>query len=143
MSADGGTTLTWGDGEHRFRLAIGQLSELQQAINKPRIAMGAPLIGPFELLRLLETGNVWPNELREIIRLALIGGGMAPLEALTMVKRYVEDRPLFENVLPAYQILEQALVGDPGDPVGKKAKVETTEPADPSSSPPSTDSAVH
>jgi hypothetical protein len=141
MSADGSITLQWASGEHRFRLAIGELRELFDFVNKPRVAIGAGLIGPIDLLRSLQSGNAWPHEIREVMRLGLIGGGMSPLEALTLVKRYVEHRPALENMLPAYQVIEAACVGVPDDPVGK-ATAERDE-ATASPSPPSMDSAVH
>ena len=41
------------------------------------------------------TGDAWPHEVREVIRLGLIGGGMKTDRALVLVKRHVEGRPLF------------------------------------------------
>ena len=61
------------------------------------------------------------DDLRETIRLGLIGGGMDPLDALVLVKRYVDDRPLMENVLPAWRILSAALMGPEDDAPGKEA----------------------
>jgi hypothetical protein len=94
MSRNGSVTLDWADGEHTFRLAIGQLRELQETVNKTRIKLGASLIGPATLFEAVRSNNAWPHEIREIMRLGLIGGGTKPADALDLVRRYVEERPI-------------------------------------------------
>lgn len=140
MSADGSVTLPWAGENRRFRLAIGQLRELQEGVNKWRVAIGAPPIGPRTLLRLLVEGDGWIDEIREVIRLGLIGGGMKIDLVPGLVKRYVDERPLMESAQVAQAILLTALVGDVDDPVGKHpAETAATEArATASSSPQST-----
>ena len=41
----------------------------------------------------------------------VLGGGLKPVEALVLVKRYVDDRPLAESIPTAYAALMAALVG--------------------------------
>lgn len=123
MSADGALTMLWGDGEFRFRLAIGQLRELQEKANA----------GPPELFERLRTNTWRVDDIRETLRLGLIGGGMSPTDALTKVIRYVDARPLFENVGPALNVLGAALLGVPDDqPAGKE---QPERPQDGSASP--------
>lgn len=110
MSADGRVTLTWGDGEHVFRLAIGHLRELQDKTGT----------GPFAILKRLLDGSWRVDDAREIIRLGLIGGGMTPIDALLLVKRYVDERPIMESIAPAQIVLGRALMGDTDDDVGKE-----------------------
>lgn len=112
-SVDGSVELNWADGSHRFRLPIGQLRELQEKCNA----------GPMEILNrlILKTWRV--DDVRETIRLALIGGGMVPDKALALTIRYVEARPWFENVPIAQAILMAAVIGVPGDQPGKPAPV--------------------
>jgi hypothetical protein len=117
MSSDGSITFPWADGEYRFRLAIGQLRELQDKSNA----------GPAELVQRLTVGTWRVDDIRETLRLGLIGGGTKPTEALVLVKRYVDDRPWLENVHPAHAVLMAALVGDPNEPVGKD-EAAATEP---------------
>lgn len=112
MSRDGSLTIVWGDGEHRFRLAIGQLRELQEKTNA----------GPQEVLDRLSTRLWRVDDVRETLRLGLVGGGMPPGDAYRLVVRYVDGRPLMESVQPAQAVLIAALVGSPEEPVGKKAK---------------------
>lgn len=117
MSADGSIELTWAGEERRFRLAIGQLRELQEAVNKNR---GANPIGPWSLYQLISKGDAWPDELREVIKLGLIGGGTKLELVPGLLKRYVEERPILESVPVAMSILGVALLGDVTDKVGKK-----------------------
>jgi hypothetical protein len=109
MSRDGSVTFTWADGEHRFRLGIGQLRELQEKTEA----------GPAFILGRLQNGSWLLDDLREPLRLGLIGGGMSPVEALRLVQRYVDDRPLLESVQPAMAVLLAALVGVEDEKPGK------------------------
>jgi hypothetical protein len=139
----GSVRLEWGDGEHAFRLAIGQLRELQESVNRPRVAMGAPAIGPRTLLRLLSAGDAWPDEVAEVLRLGLVGGGMKPVEAARLVRLYVNppERPVLESAPVAQVVLMAALVGVRDDPVGKKPRRRRRRATTASASPASTASA--
>src|SRR5215207_6058651 len=99
MSADASITLVWGDGEHKFRLAIGQLRELQEKTSA----------GPIEVLDRLATRRWRVDDVRETVRLGLIGGGLEPIKSLSLVKHYIDDRPLMESISTAQAILMVAL----------------------------------
>lgn len=125
MSGSGRITFEWADGEHTFRLAIGQLRELQDKCSA----------GPMEILDRL-AGRTWRvDDVRETIRLGLMGGGKGASEALTFVKRYVDDAPLTDNVHVAQAILLAALIGVSDDPVGAQKKSPTDREMEKSSSP--------
>ena len=72
--------------------------------------------------------NTWKvQHISEIIRLGLIGGGLAPTEALKMTRNYVESRPPLENLSLAQAILALSLQGAPEEAKGEaKAVVEKT-----------------
>lgn len=91
----------WADGFHTFRLPTAQLEELQELTDA----------GPGWVKARLETGSWLVRDVIQTIRLGLIGGGMAPEQARKLVQRYVEARPLFENVPVARKILEAACTG--------------------------------
>jgi hypothetical protein len=131
MSAeDGSVSLQFGDGEYTFRIAFGQWRELLESVNKPRIEIGLTPIGPMGLLKAMLEGDAWPHDVREVIRLGLIGGGMKTDRALVLIKRYVEGRPYFQNINEARVILQTAMLGPPEDQVGKEpAPVEPEPPA--------------
>ena len=109
MSTSGSIELPWADGLYKFRLGIGQLRELQEKCNA----------GPAEIAARISTHTWRVDDVREVLRLGLIGGGTEPVVALKLVERYYDDRPLLESVKPAQTILLTALVGSAEDPVGK------------------------
>ena len=139
MAVNGEITLpAWGDGEHKFNVAkIRCILELEEKCG----------VGVSEIYSRITNGKWKFNDIRETLRLGLIGGGMNPDQALKLIQRYVDDRPWMENLLPAQAVLIAAMVGVTGDDVGKKAETErATEetpstPTDDSSAPSSTESA--
>ncbi len=115
MATNGEIQLAWGDGDHKFNIAkIAQILELEEKCG----------CGISEILVRIRDSKWHVNDLRETIRLGLIGAGIEPTKALILVKRYVDDRPLMENVQTALIILIAALVGVQGDEVGKKQTAE-------------------
>ena len=136
---DGTVSLQFGGAEYSFRIAFGQWRELQESVNKPRIDIGEPPLGPMGLLRAMLDGNAWPHDVREVIRLGLIGGGMKSDRALVLVKRHVEIGAYFVNMPIARTILQTAMFGPPDDQVGKDpAPAAESTATDGSSSPTST-----
>lgn len=96
---DATITRAWADGDHAFRLGLAQLLELQEKTDA----------GPMELYARL-TGLRWRvQDLRETIRLGLIGAGATPHAALALVARYVDARPLLESAPLALDIITAAL----------------------------------
>jgi hypothetical protein len=118
----GAVTLAWADGDYTFNVQkIGQALELQE-----KCGAGVGTI----MTRLLN-GAFFVNDFRETIRLGLIGGGdVNPPAALSLVKRYVDERPWKESVLVATAIISAAIVGAP------EKKTEKAAPADPAKDPP-------
>lgn len=97
--AHGLITKEFADGTYSFRLAYGQWLELQEAAG----------CGPLELYVNLLQRRWRIQNIREIVRIGLIGGGADPASALRLVKRYVEERPLMENVQLAIEIVSASL----------------------------------
>lgn len=109
--------LTWADDDYIFRLPIKQLIELQEACDA----------GPSYIMARLEQ-NAWKVEdVRETIRLGLIGGGLKPEQALKLVRNYVDERPLLESAIVAQAIIAAAIVGvEEEQPPGKPEAATTT-----------------
>ena len=95
-------TTDWADGSHTFLLRVGEIEELQDKCGD---------VGPAVIFQRLQSGAWKAQDVRETIRLGLIGGGMAPAKALKMVQRYVDERPGMENVHPAAAIIGAWLFG--------------------------------
>jgi len=101
----------FGDGEYRFRLCgLKEWAELEDKA-------GGPL---FVLLGRLQTRQCAAKDIYEPIRLALIGGGMKPADALLLCKRYVVERPLIESWELALRCVASAIFG-PEELTSKKA----------------------
>lgn len=101
MARDGSIVLAWADGEHKFRLGIKELAELDEKCDA----------GPAWMYARIEAGMWKARDLVETLRLGLIGGGMKAEQARMLVRRYVEGRPLHESVVPAMMVLAAAVAG--------------------------------
>ena len=91
------------DGTYSFRLAYGQISELQEKCD----------CGPMRLLSRLQSGDWKIEDIFETVRLGLIGGGTEPKQALKLAERYVKERPPLENQPLALAIVFAGLAGAP------------------------------
>ncbi len=127
MARSADITLDWADGTYLFRLAIGQLRELQEKAK----------VGPLRLLKNLIADDWMVDDAPNIIRLGLIGGGMPPAEALKKVRVYVEDRPPAENTQVALAVLMCGIYGSDQEPLGKEGAPATATETTTSNSPPS------
>lgn len=127
MSRSASVTLDWADGTYNFALKWGQLSLLQEATDA----------GPFVVLGRLRGGTWRMEDISNVIRLGLIGGGLEPIKALKLVRAYVEDRPPLESLIFAVNILSAGLLGAPDEDAVKKngsLKTESGSPTSPTGS---------
>ncbi|MGQ3674256.1 gene transfer agent family protein [Xanthobacter sp. TB0139] len=107
---DARVTRPWGDGDTTFRLTLDGLLELQDKVDS----------GPLAIALRLQGDDWRVEDVRETLRLGLIGGGKTPAQALALVARYVDRRPLLENVPVAREVIYAALAQPddaPGNPV--------------------------
>lgn len=128
MSRTARVSLEFAGREYDFALRIKELEELQELCDAgPPVILqrlgGVSEAGAFSL------GQSWRiADVRETIRLGLIGGGLHVHKARSLVARYVDDRPdWFENAKIAFGILVAALMGaedepDVGESEGEAAK---------------------
>lgn len=109
MSRDASITLTWADSDYTFRLPWAQLEMLQEATEA----------GPWVVLERLAYKTCKVGDISHVLRCGLIGGGIEPAKAVTLVREYVEKRPPAENLLHAQAVLTIALHGAPEEEVGE------------------------
>lgn len=77
--------LEWADGSHLFALKAKQIEELEHLTG----------VGIGRLTARVVTGDdFYYRDVRETIRLALIGGGTPAVEATRLVNAYVDGQPL-------------------------------------------------
>lgn len=101
MNRHGAIDLTWAGGDHTFRLGMDQIEELEATTEMSVFLLHAAMASDIPMARL--------KHYSETIRLGLLGGGMKPLEARVLTKRYVDERPLVESVVLAQAILRASL----------------------------------
>lgn len=117
---NGRIELDFADGTYGFRLAIGELEELQEKTG----------VGPYALLRRLLANDWLIEDVRQSIRLGLIGGGAEPIAAKKLVERYIDQRSdWLNNAMLAQAIVSAALVGAPEEVPGKDSAPEATNEA--------------
>lgn len=121
-------TAPFGDGEYTFRLTVPCLIELEQKCDAPFTVV----------LHRLNSGAYKIEDIRQTVRLALIGGGTAPADALRLVKRYVDETPPLEDSLKVARLaLMGVLFGFEAAPPGNQQAAPEVTPS-PSTPPPST-----
>lgn len=110
--------LAWADGDYVFDLPLGEIRELQEKVG----------IGAVGLCRRL---NADPrvDDIRETIRLGLIGGGMEPAKALKLVKAYIDERVPMHSQAVAYAVILAWINGAPA--VKKKPEPQTQTATEP------------
>ncbi|MFN3746704.1 MAG: gene transfer agent family protein [Hyphomicrobiaceae bacterium] len=119
-SQHGLVTLDWADGTYAFRLSLAGIEELEEKLD----------LSVFTLAHQLRLREARLKGIVETLRIGLIGGGMEPVRALTLVRRYVDERPIDENRDTAYAVVLAGLarVG-PGELA--EAKKKTRRPGPP------------
>lgn len=134
MSRDASITLPFAGDETLFVMSWGEIIRLQEVRN----------CGPYVVLDRLVSGNWLVEDIREVIRIGLIGGGMDVAKAIKLVREHVEKRPPLESLVIAQRILGAGLVGAPDEPPGEDqaanqmGNASTTSPTEKSDLPPST-----
>lgn len=113
-NAYGSIELEWPDETRKYQLRWGELRALQDKTGR----------GPWEIFERFATRRFFVEEVREVVRLGLEGGGCAPGTALQLVKRYVEERPINESLPMAQAILGAAIAGVPDEDLEEVADTE-------------------
>lgn len=109
MSLNASFTQVWAGDERTFRLGIGELLALEEKRD----------LGCAEILNRIGAGQWRIADLKEPIRLGLIGGGVDARRAKDLVEENVVPGRLLEAAVLARNILLAALVAPSEEPVGK------------------------
>lgn len=127
MSRHAAIEQPFADGDYTFRLGLDEIEELERKRDA----------GIFEIVDRLRVRTCRLSDISETLRIGLIGGGMKPVEALALVRRYVDERPLDENRDIAYAVGLAALMRVHSDQLETASgEADAAEP-DGSTSPPS------
>jgi hypothetical protein len=123
MSRDGSCEIAFNGRRTMFKLAWRELMKIQEACDA----------GPYVVLDRLLSGRWRLQDISEVIKWGLIGGGMPQAEALDLVESEVEGRRPLENLIIAQTVLGAGLVGAPEEDVGKKSEAASREKRKPRS----------
>jgi len=113
----------FGEGDFDFRLAIGQLEELEESRLAVLAGLGLPA-GEASVQKVLErlgAGSALIGEIKAVLRLGLIGAGMDKQEASRLVGRHVVGGDLQRCCMTAFAVLSAAWIGAANDPPEGKA----------------------
>lgn len=124
MSRHGAIEQPFGDGDHTFRLGLAEIEELERKRD----------LSIFEIVERLRLRQCRLSDISEVLRIGLVGGGMPPVEALALVRRYVDERPIDESRDIAYAVGLAALMRvhsneletPPGEAEAAKSSVSTS-----------------
>ncbi|CDM56287.1 MULTISPECIES: gene transfer agent family protein [Rhizobium] len=111
MSRDGSCEVPFNGRRTFFKLAWRELMKIQEACDA----------GPYLVLDRLVSGRWRLQDISEVIKWGLIGGGMSQGDALTLVESEVEGRPPLENLVVAQKVLGAGVIGSAEEDVGKKS----------------------
>ena len=100
----------FGDAEHDFNLGADQILELERVTGA---GIGA-------LCQRLFAGSFGYRDLTETLRLALIGGGLDPQEASSLVTAYVSMQPMMASMALAVDVLSVLYFGDGTTDTGRE-----------------------
>ena len=93
----------FGDAEYPFRLTAKMILELERVTGA---GIGA-------LCTRVLNKQFTHSDISETLRLSLIGAGMSPERATSLIATYAIDRPLIETFPIAVAVLELAWFGNP------------------------------
>lgn len=124
MSRDGSIILHWGGEDRLFHVTIKMMEKIQESRDT----------GPYALLDRLLTGRWLVQDIREVLRWGLVGGGMEVGDVSKLLKLYFEDMPPAGiNLVTAQRVLGAGLLGAPEEEVGKNDEAASQDPSNPTS----------
>lgn len=97
----------FGDRDYEFCLLIGQCVELQE-ITDCGLAVTLVRLQQFHV-----------RDIKEVLRLGLIGGGMKSEDAFRLVERHVVSGEIGQGADVAYRVVAAAIAGVPDEKLGE------------------------
>jgi len=120
----GDVALEWADGTYSFRLTVNGAIELEQKCEAAIAVIAARI----------QSGVYSVADVRETIRIGLIGGGLKPEKAARLVKIYVDERPLAESHAVARVVIGGLMFGFEAAPFAQAAPAESPSASSPTRS---------
>lgn len=122
-----GQKVIWAGGEHEFCLTIGHLRTLEQRLNA----------GTGVILTRLWAGQFYLDDVIEVVRLGLMGGGLSEARANLLLERTYPKANIVQLSVTAARVLALYVSWPTGeeadDPLQGEASATTTSPNSPPS----------
>lgn len=145
MSRDASITLDWGgEPERVFRLGIGQIKKMQEKLGagplgiaaRCQISMAALALQSHQdwitLSRLDLSQIAEKDHVRETLLQGLLGANMPLPDADRLIREWVDERPLGENLLTTIAVCNAHVYGvEEEKPAGESEAVEEVSPISP------------
>lgn len=133
MSRTARITRFFGEGDYEFALTIGPAEQLEQVRGDAMRKLGfdAGQGGIMAIQRRLAEGTFLIDDVRQTLRLGLIGAGMDREEAFRLVDRNLQPGDLIRAAMVAGDVIDALLSGDPDDQPGADRPGEDKGPPDP------------
>lgn len=133
MSRSARITRFFGEGEFEFALTIGPAEQLEQVRGDALRKLG---FGPGEgaimaIQKRLADGSFLIDDVRQTLRLSLIGAGMEREDAFRLVERNLQPGDLIKAAMLAGDVIDALLSGDPDDQPGADVSGEPDGPPAP------------
>lgn len=106
--SDSAREITWAGGTHTFDLNSRRGSWMLALRPFP----GQFGDTPAACLKRFEDSVYSPNDIENVIRIGLMGGGMSEADADSMIAQYVRNQPLAPNAMLAHALLTALFVGN-------------------------------
>ena len=112
----------FGDADYDFALRIGEVEELQETLD-----CGL-------MMTLQRVTDIDVSAIRPVLRLGLIGGGLAKEDAFRLVQRHIAPGYLVDVARVAGDVVRAAMMGAPDERLGERAGETAGDPASPGAS---------
>jgi hypothetical protein len=152
-SRAGEITLDWGgEADRLFRFGIGELRKIQEELDAGPTGIAARCMLSLAALEALRTSDFQALahlssarlaelvHVRVVFRQGLLGAKQLSMgEAEKLVREYIDERPLAENLAACYRLCMAAVLGPEDEPLGEsEGEAMTPSPTESSASPTTT-----
>jgi hypothetical protein len=101
--------ITWAGGTHPFDLNSRRVSWMLQQAQHPFPGQYGDT--PAAAFKRFDEGVYSPDDILNVIRIGLIGGGKSETEADVLLSEHVRGQPLAKNAVTAFEILAALFIG--------------------------------
>lgn len=107
--SDSAREITWAGGTHTFDLNSERVSWMLQQSLRPFPGQFGDT--PAAALKRFDDGVYSPDDIENVFRIGLMGGGSSESEAASLISQHVRGKPLAPNATVAFEVLAALFIG--------------------------------